>query len=277
MSKKPELKLQTTTLWDYPSQSYGNKNFGDNNYAGVTPAYIIWNLLKRYTRPKDLVIDPMAGSGTTLDVARDLKRRALGYDLQPQRKDIFNVDARKLPLEDAKADFVFIDPPYSTHIKYSERKECLGTLNANSEIYYTEMEKIIREIFRVLKPNRHMGLYISDSFEKNKDFMAIGFGVFNILQRFFKTTDIVAVKRYNAKLLRNHWHTAAAEHNYFLRGFNYLFIMHKPGKELKYDRFGINRKDRRAVEEVQSELDSRKPTRSNKKSRDQNKRRKKNV
>ena len=38
-------------------------------------------------------------SGTTLDVARDLDRRALGYDLSPTRKDIFRVDARKLPLE----------------------------------------------------------------------------------------------------------------------------------------------------------------------------------
>ncbi len=66
MSKKPDLKIETTTLWDYRSQSYGSGTFGDNTYAGVTPAYIIWNLLMRYTRPKDLVVDPMAGSGTTL-------------------------------------------------------------------------------------------------------------------------------------------------------------------------------------------------------------------
>jgi adenine-specific DNA-methyltransferase len=83
----------------------------------------------------------MCGSGTTLDVARELKRKALAYDLQPQRKDIFKVDARKLPIENEKADFVFIDPPYSNHIKYSGDKRCIGELDAFDDAYYVEMEK----------------------------------------------------------------------------------------------------------------------------------------
>jgi len=198
-------------------------------------------------------------------VARDLKRRALGYDLQPQRKDIFNVDARKLPLEDGKVDFVFIDPPYSTHIKYSGRRECLGELHADTPEYFAAMEKVVKEIHRILKPNRHMALYISDSFEKSKGFMPIGFEVFNILRDYFSPVDVVAVKRYNAKLLRNNWHTAAVEHNYFLRGFNYLFIMHKKGRDLKYDRFGVNRKDRRHSNELSSELETRRVPREKKK------------
>ena len=33
--------------------------------------------------------------------------------------------------------------------------------------------------------------------------------------------------RHNAKLGKNNWHKAAEEGNYFLRGFNYLFIMKK--------------------------------------------------
>ena len=31
-----------TTLWDYPRQSYGKTVKGDNRYAGVTPAFIIY-------------------------------------------------------------------------------------------------------------------------------------------------------------------------------------------------------------------------------------------
>src|SRR5208282_2508211 len=85
--KKPPLRIQPTTLWDYPSQDYGDEPQGRPGYKGATPSYIIWNLLQRYTQPKDLVVDPCAGSGTTLDVARDLGRRALGYDLTPARKD----------------------------------------------------------------------------------------------------------------------------------------------------------------------------------------------
>src|SRR3954463_7807233 len=120
-AKKPPLRPQVTTLWDYPSQDYGDTHQGLPGYKGATPSYIIWNLLQRYTKEKDLVIDCFAGSGTTLDVARDLKRRLLGEDAPPTRKDIFRVDARKLPPELAgKVDLVFIGPPYGTHLDYGD-------------------------------------------------------------------------------------------------------------------------------------------------------------
>jgi len=226
--KKPHVL--TTTLWDFPSQQYGDESQGNKDYAGATPAYIIWNLLQRYTKPGDLVVDPMAGSGTTLDVARELGRKALGYDVHPSRKDIFNVDARKLPLEDAEADFVFIDPPYSTHLDYGEDPRDIGKLKASSGHYYADMEQVIAEISRILRPRAHMALYVSDSFEKGKGFYPIGFEIFARLRKYFKPVDIIAVIRRNRKLLRPQWHQAAVEGNYFMRGFNYLFIMHKPKK-----------------------------------------------
>ena len=46
--------FETTTLWDYPKQSYGKKPKGDNKFQGVTPAFIIWNMIQRYTKPGDL-------------------------------------------------------------------------------------------------------------------------------------------------------------------------------------------------------------------------------
>jgi DNA modification methylase len=72
MKPKPQLKLQTTTLWYYPSQQYADTPMGDPRFEGRTPAWVIWNLLERYTRADDLVVDPFCGGGTTLDVARDL-------------------------------------------------------------------------------------------------------------------------------------------------------------------------------------------------------------
>src|SRR6202043_4143694 len=155
--------------WDYPSQDYGDGQQGRPGYKGATPSYIIWNLLQRYTKPNDLVIDPCAGSGTTLDVARDLDRRALGYDVHPTRKDIFRVDARKLRGElTGKVDFVFIDPPYSTHLDYGDDPRAIGKLEASSGEYYEAMTEVIAEIHRVLKPGKHMALYVSDSYEHNK-------------------------------------------------------------------------------------------------------------
>jgi adenine-specific DNA-methyltransferase len=225
--KKPPLRIQPTTLWDYPSQDYGDEPQGRPGYKGATPSYIVWNLLQRYTKPKDLVIDPCAGSGTTLDVARDLNRRALGYDLSPTRKDIFRVDARKLPLEDGKADFVFIDPPYSTHIHYSDDPRCIGNLDAAEPKYYQAMDQVIAEIHRILRPGRHMALYVCDSFVKGKGFFPIGVELFALLRKRLEPMDVVAVTRHNKTLEMGNYRAAAEEGNFFLRGFNYLFIMRK--------------------------------------------------
>lgn len=222
---KPRPEIQTTTLWEYPSQHYGSQMQGDKDYIGATPSYIIWNLLTRYTREKDLVVDPMCGSGTMIDVARDLGRRALGYDLKPTRKDIFRADARKLPLETGKTDFVFIDPPYSDHIEYSDDKRCIGKLSAFENSYFKAMGEVIAECDRILKKGRMMALYVSDTYQKKKGFVPIGFRLFEMLCEHFRPVDIVSVVRHNRKLKRGNWHAEAIKGNFFMRGFNYLFIM----------------------------------------------------
>ena len=118
------------------------------------------------------------------------------------------------------------------------------------------MDLVIADIARVLRPERYMGLYVSDSYEMGKPFMPIGFRLHALLARHFETVDIIAVTRRNAKLLRNHWHTAAVENNYFLRGFNYLFIMYKKGAD------GGPRRERREPDEVAAELEARRPRRT---------------
>lgn len=269
--ERPPLRVFTTTLWEYPSQHYDAyvddegrvirsklPMQGDSAYVGATPSWVIWQLLARYTRPNDLIIDPMCGSGTTVDVARDFGRRGMGYDLAPSRPDIFRADARELPLEDGVADFAFVDPPYSTHVDYSDDPACIGKLDSGGPDggrgYYEAMEQVIRELHRTLKNRRYMGLYVSDSFKKRSGgeapakggkgagtadrgpaagFMPIGFELFSIMRRYFQPVDIVCVVRKNAKLEKGNWHKAAAEGNFFLRGFNYLFIMKKVDESIR--------------------------------------------
>lgn len=232
--KKPPLTVFPTTLWEYPSQHYGSHMQGDKRYVGATPSWVIWQLLQRYTRADDVVVDPMCGSGTTIDVAKDLGRKGVGFDLAPSRDDIQQADARKLPLKDASADFVFIDPPYSTHVDYSDNPACIGKLDALGDdhaAYYDAMRQVISEAHRVLRNRRYMGLYVSDTFRKRKpplpSFEPIGFELFAIMRRHFRAVDIISVVRKNQKLKRGNWRKTAVEENFFLRGFNYLFIMKK--------------------------------------------------
>ncbi|HOE65096.1 MAG TPA: DNA methyltransferase [Candidatus Hydrogenedentes bacterium] len=227
MIRKPDPEILTTTLWEYPSQHYGAGMQGDQAYLGATPSYVIWNLLKRYTRERDWVVDPMCGSGTTIDVARDLGRRTAGFDIAPHRADIVRADARALPLRDASMDFLFVDPPYSTHIDYSDDPRCIGKLDAQDAAYYEAMKQVIEEAFRVLKPRRYIGLYVCDSFKKGRPFSPIGFRLFAMLEQRFRPIDIVSVVRRNKSLQRRNWHAEAVKGNYFLRGFNYLFILKK--------------------------------------------------
>jgi ubiquinone/menaquinone biosynthesis C-methylase UbiE len=175
----------------------------------------------------------MCGSGTTLDVCKDLGRIGQGFDLAPSRPDIKKADARMLPLEAKSIDFTFVDPPYSTHIKYSGDPKCIGELDARGGGYYESLEKVIAELYRVTKEGGYIALYIQDSFAKGKSFAPLGFELFLRLSVLFEPVDIICVTRHNKKLKRNHWHTSAIEGNFYLRGFNYLFVMRKHPAEIK--------------------------------------------
>lgn len=226
MKKDKELVLESTTLWDFPTQNYGNKPHGDNKYSGVTPAFIIWNLLQRYTKENDLVVDPMCGSGTTIDVCKEENRKVLGFDIVPYRNDIKQADARKLPLNNEVADFVFIDSPYSDNIKYNEHPDNIGNISCESEKFFDELEKVAKEINRILKPQKHFAWLIGDQ-AKNKKFTPVGFKLYFLLEKYFKPVDIICVTRHNQTSNTKLWHYRATKYNFFLRGFKYLLIMQK--------------------------------------------------
>ncbi|MDA0667249.1 MAG: DNA methyltransferase [Planctomycetota bacterium] len=223
----PKLSLQTTTLWEYPSQHYGDGEQGSKDYRGATPSYIIWNLLQRYTKKNDLVVDPFCGSGTTLDVAADMKRKALGYDLQPHHPRVIRADARDLPLENNKADFVFMDPPYGDNLTYSGLPECIGELPATDPRYLEAFEHVFNEAARILRPGRYLAVYVSDVW-KSAAFVPIGSIFSEMLAQRFLPVDHIVVARGNKDLEKGNYHKAAEEENFFLRGFNHLLIFKNP-------------------------------------------------
>lgn len=249
---------QSTTLWHHPSQQHGPEVAGDPTYEGRTPTFVVWNLVERFTEPGDLLVDPFAGGGTSLDVADSLGRRSRGFDLAAhagrpagagglaarrrgpgaessageRSNRIERADARDLPLEDNSVDLVFMDPPYSTHLEYSDDPRCIGKLTAFDEAYFDAMAGVFGEAERVLRPGGHLGVYVSDTYEKRRlpaqAFVGIGAEFYCMLRRRLIPVDHVAVVRGSAKLEDERFHEAAREGGFYLRGYNHLLIFQKP-------------------------------------------------
>jgi len=220
------MQIESTTLWDFPRQNYGNKPHGNNKYNGVTPAQVIWNLLQRYTKDGYLVVDPMCGSGTTIDVAEELNRKVIGYDLNLVHPKAIRNDARKIPLQDDSVDFVFIDSPYSNNIKYSDDPKCIGKISCENKQFFEELEKVAKEIHRILKTEKVVSWVIADQWVKRK-FTPVGFLIYQILEKYFEPMDIICLTRHNQTSNTGVWHNRARQYNFYLRGFKYLFIMKK--------------------------------------------------
>ncbi|CUT02654.1 DNA methyltransferase [Candidatus Chrysopegis kryptomonas] len=228
----------STTLWDYPKQSYGDTPKGNNKYPGVTPAFIIYNLLYRYTEPGDLVCDPMAGSGTTIDVCKEEKRKVIAFDIVPTRKDIIQADARNLPLKDESVDMIFIDSPYGDNIRYNEHPLNIGHIPATDERFFDELEKVMKEAYRVLKDGKVLAWLIGDQWAKGV-FIPVGFKVYERLTKYFEPVDIICVVRRNQSSNTPFWHSKAIQHNFYLRGFKYLIIVRKMTKRKRKENLKI--------------------------------------
>jgi DNA modification methylase len=105
------IKLQPYDVWNFPRC---HDLMGDN-HPGRIPGELVCHALYFFTQQGDLVADPMAGSGTTLDACLLMGRKARGYDidLRHERIDIMQHDlSNGWPEAVAKAALVFWDPPY---------------------------------------------------------------------------------------------------------------------------------------------------------------------
>ncbi len=231
IEQKPDV--EATTLWDFPTQSYGNTKKGDSKYQGVTPAFIIYNMLQRYTEPGDLVLDPMCGSGTTIDVCNDEGRDVIGYDINPTRPDILQNDARHIPLDDHSVDMVFIDSPYGDNVNYNDQPGNIGQFSAELNQFYDELRNVAEELFRVLKPGKALGWLIGDQWVRRL-FTPVGMYIYQMLvdDVGFIPIDWIVVARRNQSSNTGLWAYRARHHNFYLRGHKHLLLVRKPERRV---------------------------------------------
>src|SRR6266852_4995330 len=72
---------ETTTVWSFPDRGDWATHVG--NYRGNWSPYIPRNLITKYSKPGELVLDQMCGSGTTLVESKLLGRDGIGVDVNP--------------------------------------------------------------------------------------------------------------------------------------------------------------------------------------------------
>jgi DNA modification methylase len=132
-----------------------NGDFGED-YPGRTPHQILVNLLYYFTDEGDLVVDPMAGGGTTIDVCRMMNRRCKAYDIQPIKTEIEKNDILNgIPINEA--DFVFLDPPY-----YNMKKEdyAISSFTESLPSFFYAMRIAIKNCWLALKNQGIMAILI---------------------------------------------------------------------------------------------------------------------
>jgi ParB family transcriptional regulator, chromosome partitioning protein len=141
-------------------------------HAGSIPAAIIAHTLYYYSQPDALVVDPMAGGGTTLDVCQSMGRRCLAYDILPVRPEISAHDIRRgFPGEAAQCDLIFCDPPY--HTMLARRYSPDGIAAAPLSDWARFLTDLACNAFATLKPGGYFALLLGAQTEKD---LPVGFG-----------------------------------------------------------------------------------------------------
>jgi len=128
---------------------------------GNVPGQIAMNVLYYYTKQGDLVVDPMAGGGSTVDACLVMGRRCRAYDISPpeNRKDIVKHNIMDgYTIECKGCDFIFLDPPYWNLQIGKYAKESISEVGLEEWLRF--MRKLIRDSYETVKKGGHVALLV---------------------------------------------------------------------------------------------------------------------
>lgn len=78
----------TKQIWNIAIVNRGDLAYG--KHSAIMPEEIVKRLIRLYSFENDVVLDPFAGSGTTLKVAKELNRNYIGYELYSEYIKLIN-------------------------------------------------------------------------------------------------------------------------------------------------------------------------------------------
>lgn len=240
---EPEnFELEMTTHWSFPER--GDWATHDAKWRGNWSPYIPRNIILRYSKEKDLILDQFAGGGTTLVEAKLLNRDIIGIDVNDvalnrckEKIDFHHEgadgkvflrkgDARNLDfIPDDSIDLICTHPPYANIIEYSENiEEDLSHLKINE--FLEEMKKVASESYRVLKKDKFCAVLMGDT-RKNGHMIPLSFYVMQVFENAgFKLKEMIIKEQHNCKAT-GFWKTNSIKYNFLLIAHEHLFIFRK--------------------------------------------------
>lgn len=236
-----QFELETSTIWSFPNR--GKWATHDAKYRGNFSPYVAKNIILRYSKPQDLVLDQFVGSGTTLIECKLNNRNAIGIDINPNAVNLtidkLNFDSEHKTtikaevgdacnlhnIGDGTIDLICTHPPYANIIKYSE--DIAGDLSLlNQKDFLLAMEKVASECYRVLKKDKFCAIVMGDTRKKG---MVQPLG-FETMKKFlgvdFKLKEIIIKEQHNCKAT-GFWKTNSQKYNFLLLTHEYIFVFKK--------------------------------------------------
>ncbi len=242
-----DFSIEKTTVWSF-------KDRGD--WASHTPQYrgnwsprVVRNVIELYTKPGDVVLDPMVGGGTTPVECYLTGRNSISVDINPGAinitRDRLNLpeniinglpeskhrtyvgDVRNLNLiTNDSIDLIATHPPYVNIIKYAPSVDGdLSQIN-EYELFFKEFGKAIKEFLRVLKPNGYCAILIGDTHNKSHYVPIANRMMIDFLREGFVLKEDIIKKEWNCESDRNLGKYSGS--NFLLTMHEHLYIFKKP-------------------------------------------------
>lgn len=246
-----DFKLEHTTVWNFQKRGDWATHKGDfrGNWAPQIPR----NLLLRYSKVGDTVLDPMVGSGTTLIEAKVTGRNGIGLDVDPSAllvslsrldfdvsdddipessQKVFIGDARNMDLvENESIDLGLIHPPQPDYIgNVNGRNSADLSFVSSFDEYCKEMKEVAKEMFRTIKPGKYCSILIGDT-RRHKHYVPISHRIMqNFLDVGFTLKENVVKRQWNCSQ-SGFWARRSKRDNFLLISHKNLFVFRKPDPE----------------------------------------------
>ena len=156
-------------VWKVQDKSNGTSHFGNSEAQWVD------NLLYMYTEPFDIVVDPFAGGGSTIDVCKRRLRRYWVSDRLPivERRDIRQWDILEgsPPLHKRWGDvqMLYLDPPYWKQAENQYSTDPQDLANMELDRFYEVVTGFVRDCATKMHSGSHIALLIQPTQWKAPD------------------------------------------------------------------------------------------------------------